>query len=73
MLKIQNKAKLPYKIIGQVIDHYMNNGKEETFYVGKKDIIKFEYKNKGYEADIEYTENSVYWSFFGIYKIKYEE
>ena len=72
MVKIYNRAKLPYDIIGKIIDHYIKSGDDgETLYIGKQDIVRFEYKNKKYEAYIEYREGYVYWLFNKINEIKY--
>lgn len=69
MIKINNKTNLPYKVLGQVIDHYVNNGKEDTLYVGKIDSINFKYNDKDYHADVCYGERSVAWYFEEVHII----
>jgi len=73
MIKLHNKTNLSYKIMGQVIDHYVNSGDEgETHYPGKIDRIKFEYQNKNYSAQVKYSERDVDWYFFDDTKIIYD-
>ena len=65
MIKLHSRTHLPYKIMGQVIDHYVNSGDEgETHYNGKIDNVRFEYKHKIYNAQIRYGEKDVDWYFF---------
>ena len=73
MIKIHSKTDLPYRIIGQVIDHYVNTGDDgETHYAGKIDHVRFEYKNKGYSAQLKYGTRDVDWYFFEEDTIVYD-
>lgn len=53
-ININNKANLPYEIIGRVFDKYIESDLEVTIYQGKIDIELFEYKKKEYKMTIEY-------------------
>ena len=54
MIKIDNKANLPYEVIGKVFDKYIESDLETTIYDGKVDIVLFEYKKKEYKIEIVY-------------------
>jgi len=62
-LKIINEPCLPYKIIGQVIDDYINNNYEDTCYVGKIEFMRIGYKDKIYDVYIRYLKSYVEWRF----------
>lgn len=53
-ISINNKANLPYEVIGKVFDKYIENGLATTIYDSKVDIELFEYKKKEYKMIIEY-------------------
>ena len=61
-MKINNIAKLPYKIIGEVIDKCMKDNQGDTCYVGKVFAFKFEYKSKIYRGQIRYLKTFVEWT-----------
>lgn len=55
---IANNAKLPYGIIGKIIDDYLNEY-EDTYYVGKLETIIIDYKNSVYNVQIRYLKRYV--------------
>lgn len=68
-MKINNIAKLPYKVIGDLIDQCMKEYQGETFYIGKVSIFRFEYKNKLYRGRIRYLKTFTEWT---IEEVEYE-
>ena len=58
-IKITNNAKLDFEIIGQIIDKYMNDNKQDTFYFGKVDMFKFKAECKIYICSVRYLKNYV--------------
>ena len=62
-MKIINEAGLPYKIIGQVIDDYINMGADETIYTGKVEAFTIDYKDILYKVQIRYLKSYVEWRF----------
>lgn len=62
-MKIVNEAKLPYKIIGQVIDDCINNKYDDTCYFGKIEYFTIEFKNILYRVQIRYLKKYVEWRF----------
>lgn len=63
-MKIINEAGLPYKVIGQVIDDYMDMGAGNTCYYGKVDYFKIKYKDKLYKVQIRYLKSFTEWKFY---------
>lgn len=59
---IVNNAKLPYKIIGKVIDDYKNDF-EDTLYVGKFELIVIDYKDKLYSVSVRYLKKYIEFRF----------
>ena len=59
---IINEAKLPYGIIGKVIDDYLNEY-EDTYYIGKLETIIIDYKNSIYNVQIRYLKRYVEFRF----------
>ena len=53
MIKIKNESKIPYKIIGGVIDDMEKI--PITVYEGKVDYVDFTYKDKIYTIMVEYS------------------
>lgn len=62
-MKIVNKANLPYKVIGQVIDEYIERNYEDTCYVGKIEYFEFICQGKKYKVQIRYLKTFVEWRF----------
>ena len=62
-MKIINKPCLPYKVIGEIIDKYINDGYEDTCYVGKIEYFEFLYKGEKYKCEITYLKSCVRWIF----------
>lgn len=62
-MKIINIPCLPYKVIGQVIDEYIDMNYEDTCYVGKIEYFKIEYKKEKYKVQIRYLKTFVEWIF----------
>ena len=62
-MKIINKTNLPYKVIGQVIDDYINKSYGDTFYVGKIEYFEFLYKENKYKCEVAYLKSCVRWCF----------
>ena len=60
---IINKAKLPYGIIGKIIDDYINDYEDTTFYVGKLEILVIDYKDILYNVQIRYLKRYIEFSF----------
>lgn len=60
---IVNKAKLPYGIIGKIIDDYINDYEDTTFYVGKLEILVIDYKDILYNVQIRYLKRYIEFSF----------
>jgi hypothetical protein len=58
-IKISNNTKLDFEVIGQIIDKYMNDGKENTFYFGKVDMFKFRAEGKVYLCSVRYLKNYI--------------
>ena len=63
MIKIINDPCLPYKIMGQIMDEYIENGYGDTVYVGKIEYFEFLYKNNKYKCQIRYMKTGVEWRF----------
>ena len=59
---IVNNAKLPYRIIGKIIDDYINDY-EDTIYVGKLEILAIDYKDILYNVQIRYLKRYIEFSF----------
>lgn len=66
-MKIINEVNLPYKVIGQVIDDYINDGRQITIYYGKTELFTIDYKDILYRVQVRYLKRYVEWRF-----IKYE-
>lgn len=62
-MKIINYPCLPYKVIGQVIDDYIENNYEDTCYVGKIEYFVIKYKEQKYKVQIRYLKSYVEWRF----------
>lgn len=62
-MKITNIPCLPYKIIGQVIDEYIDRNYEDTCYVGNIEHFEIEYKKEKYKVQIRYLKTFVEWRF----------
>jgi len=62
-MKIINEARLPYKIIGQVIDDVINRDEDETIYTGKVESFTIDYKDNLYKVQIRYLKSYVEWRF----------
>ena len=60
---IINKAKLPYGIIGKIIDDYINDYEDTTFYVGKLEILVIDYKDILYNVQIRYLKRYIEFRF----------
>jgi hypothetical protein len=63
-MKIVNDAKLPYRVIGKIIDDTMNYGYQDTIFYGKIDNFKIEYQNKKYNVQIRYLKRYTEWRFY---------
>lgn len=66
MIKIINEPCLPYKIIGKIMDDYIDNGYEDTVYVGKIEYFEFVYKDQRYKCQIRYMKTGVEWRFMEV-------
>lgn len=66
-MKIINEVNLPYKVIGQVIDDYINDGRQITIYYGKTELFTIDYKDILYRVQVRYLKRYIEWRF-----IKYE-
>ena len=64
---IANNAKLPYKIIGKVIDDYKNDF-EDTLYVGKFELLVIDYKNQLYSVSVRYLKKYIEFYMFNMWK-----
>lgn len=62
-MKIINIPCLPYRVIGQVIDEYIDKNYEDTCYVGKIEYFEIEYKKEKYKVQIRYLKTFVEWRF----------
>lgn len=62
-MKIINNAGLPYEVIGQIMDKYINDSYADTCYYGKIDYFKMKYKEKIYKVQIRYLKSYVEWRF----------
>ena len=60
---IVNKAKLPYGIIGKIIDDYINDYEDTTFYVGKLEILVIDYTDTLYNVQIRYLKRYIEFRF----------
>lgn len=63
-MKIINEAGLPYKVIGQVIDDYIEKNYGDTCYYGKIEYFEIEYKRKRYKVQIRYLKSFTEWRFY---------
>lgn len=63
-MKIVNKVCLPYKVIGQIIDDYIDRNYPDTCYAGKIEYFEFKYKNNKYKCQIRYLKRYVEWVFY---------
>lgn len=66
---IVNNAKLPYKIIGKVIDDYKNDF-EDTLYVGKFELLVIDYKNQLYSVSVRYLKKYIEFRFENYVEVK---
>lgn len=66
---IVNNAKLPYKIIGKVIDDYKNDF-EDTLYVGKFELLVIDYKDKLYSVSVRYLKKYIEFRFENYVEVK---
>ena len=62
-MKIINNPCLPYKVIGQVIDDYIERNYADTCYYGKIEYFTIDYKDKLYKVQIRYLKSYVEWRF----------
>lgn len=62
-MKIVNEPCLPYKIVGQIIDEYIEKSYADTCYVGKIEYFEFQYKENKYKVQIRYLKSFVEWRF----------
>lgn len=53
-ININNKANLPYEVIGRVFDKYIDRDLLITIFDGMKEYELFDYKRKEYKMTIEY-------------------
>ena len=53
-VNINNKANLPFKVIGEIYDKYLSYPYEDTLYENKVEIQLFSYKKKDYKMEIHY-------------------
>lgn len=53
-VNINNKANLPFKVIGEIYDKYLSYPYEDTLYENKVEIQLFSYKKKDYKMEIQY-------------------
>ena len=58
MIKIDNKANLPYEVIGRVLDKYIEK-QAELYTKLSKECELFNYKRKEYKMIIEYKKNCI--------------
>jgi len=56
---IDNRTNLGYEEIGQIIDKYIADGKEDTLYVGKRDTFRFRAYGKIYDCSVTYLKKYV--------------
>lgn len=66
---IVNNAKLPYKIIGKIIDDYKNE-LEDTLYVGKFELLVIDYKDKLYSVSVRYLKKYIEFRFENYVEVK---
>lgn len=62
-MKIINGPCLPYKVIGQIIDDYIERNYADTCYFGKIEYFTISYKEKLYKVQIRYLKSYVEWRF----------
>lgn len=62
-MKIINTPCLPYRVIGQVIDEYIERNYEDTCYVGKTEYFEFILQGEKYKVQIRYLKSYVEWRF----------
>ena len=62
-VKIINEAKLPYKVIGQVIDDYLNDFRQITIYYGKTELFTIDYKDILYRVQVRYLKRYIEYYF----------
>lgn len=53
-VNINNKANLPFKVIGEIYDKYLSYPYEDALYENKVEIQLFSYKKKDYKMEIHY-------------------
>lgn len=63
-MKIINEAKLPFEVIGQIIDKYIADSYGDTLYYGKIDYFKMKYKGQIYKVQVRYLKRYVEWRFY---------
>lgn len=63
-MKIINEPCLPYKVIGQVIDDYIEKSYDDTCYYGKIEYFEFMYREEIYKCQIRYLKSYVEWRFY---------
>lgn len=62
-VRIINEAKLPYKVIGQVIDNYLNDFRQTTIYYGKTELFTIDYKDILYRVQVRYLKRYIEYYF----------
>ena len=58
MIKLNNKAYLPYEVIGRVLDKYIEK-QADLYTKSAKEYELFNYKRKEYKMIIEYKKNCI--------------
>ena len=61
-MRIINKPNLPYEVIGQIMDKYVNDTYEDTCYYGKIETFDFSYNKKIYHMRVRYLKTFVEWT-----------
>lgn len=62
-MKIINIVCLPYKVIGEIIDKYIEKHYMDTNYFGKVEYFEILYKNQKYKVQIRYLKSFTEWRF----------
>lgn len=63
-MKIINETSLSYETIGKIIDNIINDKKEDTNYIGKKELVLVRYGDKTIGVQIKYLKRYVEWKFW---------